>query len=95
MVKKVLGDERPFTEAESQFVDVKYYFENEKKKSKKIYFIKNPKGKIMKSKKLWRTTSRKGWIQSKWEPYIGRSLERGYFPLQNLRGLFVQLKMPK
>ncbi|XP_073120557.1 uncharacterized protein [Henckelia pumila] len=30
VVIKVLGDDKPFTEAESHFADVKYYFENEK-----------------------------------------------------------------
>lgn len=33
VVKKVLGDERPFTEAESHLVDAKYYFQNGKEKS--------------------------------------------------------------
>ncbi|XP_073120324.1 uncharacterized protein [Henckelia pumila] len=30
VVRKVLGDDKPFTKAESHFADAKYYFENEK-----------------------------------------------------------------
>ncbi|KAK4389721.1 hypothetical protein Sango_2309100 [Sesamum angolense] len=42
IVKKVLGDRKPFTEAESHFVDAKYYIEDAKK-GKKVLPPEEPK----------------------------------------------------
>ncbi|XP_075483743.1 uncharacterized protein LOC142523894 [Primulina tabacum] len=43
VVKKVLGDERPFTEAESHFADAKYYFEIKKTKIEEDVPSQEPK----------------------------------------------------
>ncbi|KAL0449368.1 UNVERIFIED_CONTAM: hypothetical protein Slati_1493200 [Sesamum latifolium] len=42
MVKKVLGDSKPFTEAESHFADAKYYIEGDKKE-KEVLPSEEPK----------------------------------------------------
>ncbi|KAK4389806.1 hypothetical protein Sango_2317600 [Sesamum angolense] len=42
LVKKVLGDNKPFTEAESHFIDTKYYIEDAKK-GKEVFPPEEPK----------------------------------------------------